>query len=294
MKKLVASVGLVALGASAVQTASAQSLAAPDNTKPWSVSAALRGFYDDNISTLPNNFTLPPGQHRDSFGFEVNPGVALAWSLETTTISLSYLYSLKYYNNKPFLSTSHDDQTHTFNAAVTHKFSEQTEGRVSDSFVVGQEPDMLRAGPTMATFQRIPGDNIRNYGTIGLDTKLTRLFGIGLGYDNTLYDYADKGETLPPRGTPGNILPSFAGTLNRMENGAHIEPTWQLWPETKGLLGYSFRQIDYTADEFIGGTVDAGGNIAPPPGSIKSDVRDNRSHRLYVGAEHNFTPDFSV
>src|SRR5262249_45623385 len=66
MKKIVASVGLVALGASGVQTAFAQDFSA-DNSKPWSISATLRGFYDDNVNTWPNNQPLPNGFSRGSW-----------------------------------------------------------------------------------------------------------------------------------------------------------------------------------------------------------------------------------
>jgi len=55
MKKLV-SVGLLASG-----TTGAQAVDVPGETasmpKPWSVSATLRGFYDDNFNTVPNNST---------------------------------------------------------------------------------------------------------------------------------------------------------------------------------------------------------------------------------------------
>ena len=148
----------------------------------------LRGFYDDNVSTLPNDFTLPAGAHRDTFGFEVSPSAALVWSVEQTTVNLGVLYSLKYYDHKPLNSTDHSDQSFAFNAGLTHAFSEETEFRVSDSFVIGQEPDLLRAGNTFSTFQRISGDNIRNYGTISLEAQLTPQFGLGAGYDNAFYD----------------------------------------------------------------------------------------------------------
>src|SRR5437867_6973985 len=99
MKKIVASVGLVALGASGVQAASPS----PFNTdaaKPWSVAATLRGFYDDNYQTLPKDAVLAPGTHRQSLGFEVSPSATLNWQLEQTTIGLSYAYALKYYENR--------------------------------------------------------------------------------------------------------------------------------------------------------------------------------------------------
>src|SRR5205807_592111 len=99
MKKIVASVGLVALGASGLQAASPSPFNS-ETSKPWSIAATLRGFYDDNFQSLPDG-PLPAGVHRDSFGFEVSPSVIFSWPLEETTITLSYLHSLKYYEHKP-------------------------------------------------------------------------------------------------------------------------------------------------------------------------------------------------
>jgi len=290
MKKIVASVGLVAIGASGIQIASAQALGAPDASKPWSVSATLRGFYDDNDSTLPNNATVPDGRHRDSFGFEVSPSAALAWSVDQTTITLGALYSFRHYDHIPLNATGHNDNTFTFNAGLTHAFNEQISARVSDSFVIGQEPDLLRAGNTFSTFQRVSGNNIRNYGMIGLDAQLTPEFGIGAGYDNAFYDYKDRG---PGFGT-AVVQPSLAGALNRIENRAHIEGTWQVMPETKALIGYQFTDVNYNANELIGGSVlhDFFGNPVAVFDPVFSKNRDSREHTGYVGAEHSFSPQF--
>jgi hypothetical protein len=284
MKKIVASVGLVAIGASGIQTACAQSLVAADASKPWSVSATLRGFYDDNSSTIPNDVTLPPGLHRDTFGFEVSPAAALSWSMDQTTITLGALYSFRHYDRVPLNSTGHNDHTFTFNAGLTHAFNEQISARVSDSFVIGQEPDLLRAGNTFSTFQRVSGNNIRNYGMIGLDAQLTPEIGIGVGYDNAFYDYKDRGP-----GLVGIVVqPSLAGALNRIENRAHVELYYQVMPETKALVGYQFTDVNYNADELIGGIVD------PFTGAVLNPVfsknRNSREHTGYVGAEHSFSP----
>ena len=125
-----------------------------ESGKPWSVSATLRGFYDDNINTLPDNTQVA---HRGSAGFQVSPGVQFSFPMEQTTLSFGYVYSLKYYENKPVNNADHYDQTHDFHAALTHAFSERYQLSVRDSFVIGQEPDMLRAGNTFNTFQRISG-----------------------------------------------------------------------------------------------------------------------------------------
>src|SRR5689334_21144233 len=111
MNKIAVSVGLVALSASALQNASAQeSIDVPKPPKPWSISATLRGFYDDNPSTLPDNSV----NKHDSFGAEVSPSASFVWNVEQTSISLTYLYSIKYYDHKPFDNADHYDQTHTF------------------------------------------------------------------------------------------------------------------------------------------------------------------------------------
>jgi len=292
MKKIVASVGLVAIGASGIQTASAQALSAPDASKPWSVSATLRGFYDDNTATIPNNVTLPPGVHRDTFGFEVSPSAALNWSVDQTTLTLGVMYSFMHYDRIPLNATGHNDNDFTFNAGLTHAFNEQISARASDSFVIGQEPDLLRAGNTFATFQRVSGNNIRNYGTIGLDAQLTPEFGASLGYDNAFYDYKDRGPgtlTLPD----GGVLyePSTAGALNRIENRAHIEGNYQIMPETKVLIGYQFTDINYNANEYIGGVFDP---FFLGDTRVSSNFRNSRQHTGYVGAEHNFSPEFKA
>ena len=68
-----------------------------------------------------------------------------------------------------------------------------------DSFVIGQEPDLLRAGNTYNTFQRIPGNNLRNFGGVNFEAQVTPMFGVEVGYANTLYSYADDHYTIISR-----------------------------------------------------------------------------------------------
>lgn len=273
MKKIVASVGLVAVGASGLQAASLSSLTA-EGAKPWSVSATLRGFYDDNFNTAPNSAASRPS----AFGFEVSPSVAFSWSTEQTSASLSYLYSLRYYDKRPFGNSDKYDQSHSFNALLNHAFNARWSVNLQDSFVIGQEPDLLRAGQTFNTYQRVPGDNIRNYGAINLDTQWTPLFGTEVGYANTLFHYADTG---------GNAFsPSLAGLLDRLENYLHLDGRWQVLPQTVGVLSYRYGQVDYTGDEEVGFDLDTGD-------IYHSSVRNNRSHSGFVGVDHQFLPNLT-
>ena len=283
MKKVIASVGLVALGASGVQAALDPGTTA-DTAKPWSVSATLRGFYDDNVSGLANNTTLSSGAQRGSAGFEVSPSILASWPLEQTTITLGYVYSLKYYDVRPPGNAENLDQSHDFNASVSHYFSERYQINVRDSFVMGQEPDLLRAGNTYNTFQRIPGNNLRNFGSINFEAQITPKLGLEAGYANTFYSYADDQVTVS---SAGAVTSSLSGLLDDIDQTIHLDGRWQLQPQTIGVLGYQFRAVNYTAGQPIGG------NLLVPSSILWSDIRNSTMHYGYVGIDHNFQPDLT-
>jgi hypothetical protein len=155
---------------------------------------------------------------------------------------------------------------------------------VQDSFVIGQEPDVLRvANSALGTFQRISGDNIRNYGSILFNAQITRPFGIEVGYANALYNYDDDSAF------------GYSSTLDRLEHTAHIDGRWIIQPNTVGIVGYAISWVDYTADQQIGAYDTGEPNPLPPPATIiaplYSDSRNSLSHYGYVGLEHTFRPD---
>ena len=268
MKKLLTSAGLVALGISSIQAAYAPALSQMETAKPWSLSAALRGFYDDNYTTSVN------GVKRDSFGFEVSPSASLNLPLDQTFIGLSYEYSLRYYEDR---RDNKYDQSHKFEGRLDHAFSERYKLELSDSFVIAQEPEVIApAGGGAAAFPlRTDGDNIRNLGSINFGAQLTELFKLELGYANTFYDYQqDVGDVAPG-------VPSRSGLLDRIEHLASVNFRWQIVPETDAIVGYQFGVVDFTSDEAIG--------IDPTTGNpISSDIRNSRSHYLFGGVDHRF------
>jgi len=281
MKKIVASVGLVAVGASGLQADLLPALTT-ESGKPWTTSATLRGFYDDNVSTIGNNDPLPPGQHRDSYGFEVTPSLEFIFPMDQTTLSFGYVYSLKYYDNKPLNSSGHDISSHDFHAALTHAFSERYSVSVKDSFVIGQEPDFLRAGNTYTTFERVSGNNLRNYGTVDFSAQLTPEFGVDLGYANTFVSYADNASPTPD-GTFTQY--SNSGLLDMLDHRINLDGRYLLQPQTTGVIGFQFRETDYTGHQPIG--VYDNGNY------VMSGDRNARSYYGYVGLDHSFRPDLT-
>lgn len=279
MKKIAASVGLIALGTACVSAAD-ESYSSAEAGKLWKVTASLRGFYDDNVNSVS-----PGGGNRTSTtGFSVNPGATFDWQRDSTTISLNYRYSLLYYGVKPANSTSHIDQNHIFDLALTHLINERYKFRASDSFVLGQEPDTLRSGNALTSTQRIPGDNIRNTAALVVNAELTPLFGIEAGYENTIFDYSARGATI--LSTAPFVIPSVSGTSDRMEHGLHLDGRWQWLPQTTAILGYKYRVVNYTGNEIIA--------ISPTGMQFRSKTRDSRTHTADVGLEHIFNPDFQA
>jgi hypothetical protein len=289
MKRIYASLGLVAIGAASIQSVHGQST---DPSRWWSASASLHGFYDDNVNTQPKDRV-------DSFGFEVSPSLSLNLPLEQTSIAASYTYDFKWYDKQVNGQTGHNDQTHTLAAQLRHAFSERLSMSVQDSFVIGQEPDTIRvANSALATNQRIPGNNIRNYGSILFNAQITRPFGIEVGYANALYNYEDDKFAVATddaigsiTGIPGNPLAvqsSFSGSLDRMEHTPHIDGRWQMLPDTVGIIGYQFGTVSYTQNQPIGVLI----NAFPAANEvITSRDRNSMSHYGYVGLEHTFRPD---
>ena len=93
MKKRVITLGVAALGVAGAQAA---------DGKLWEVSASLKGFYDDNYTTSPDDLA------EESWGIEVSPGLSLSYGQGTDLeINAGYAYGLRWYNDR-----AGDDQDH--------------------------------------------------------------------------------------------------------------------------------------------------------------------------------------
>jgi hypothetical protein len=279
MNKIVTSVGLLALGASALHAAENSTLNRLQDTKPWSVQATLRGFYDDNVNTQPSNGI-------ETAGFDVKPSVDFGLPGEQTSFNVGYAFTARFYDKSPQgAGGDKDDYTHTFDLDLAHAFSPRFDVALSESFVIGQEPDLIRDA---AATQRIDGDNIRNHAGIDFNLVATQLLGFSFGYNNSFYDYDDESvyPALTPVGIDAANQPSNSGLLDRVEHSVRIDSNWKLTPQTVGIVGYTYSQVNYTGDEVIRGIVGLAGQSM-------SDSRDSQGHTLYVGARHVFNPSLT-
>lgn len=274
MKKLFISVGLAAAGSAGLQVY-AQELTPMQTTKIWSVSASLRGFYDDNYTTSSN------GNKQGSAGYEISPTVQFDVPLQQTEIGLKYTYGLYYYQERRNQGNDPYDQSHRLDFWLDHAFTERVQATVKDTFAVGQEPTLLNpgGGPNPNPY-RVNGNNIANNANIALTADWTREFSTVTTYNNAVYDYQNDNGTA--------LQPSLAALLNRLDQSVGNDFRWAVDPETYALIGYRFQWVLYTGGE----------PIAPPsvvhPSTYFSDDNNNRSHFLYLGFQHNFLPNLNV
>jgi hypothetical protein len=260
MKSFFISAGLVAVGTAGLQSALADdsnaSIPAP-SPKIWSVSATLRGFYDDNYSTAITK--------KGSYGIELTPSVALNDSFTQTDIGIRYTYGLYWYQERQILGQNAFDQTHQLDFWLDHAFDERWKVNVTDTFASGQEPALLNGSGTPF---RTEGNNIANHFNVDLGTQWTRELGSDIYYGNDFYDFQQTGDE------------SLAALLNRDEQHVGADLKWTFDPETTVLIGYTFDYVDYVANEQI---VDLNGF------EYNSDSRNYYDHQFYVGLQHQFT-----
>jgi len=290
MKKFFVSAGLVAISAAALESAMADDVSSPAGPKYWSVGATLRGFYDDNYSISSKD--------KGSFGVEFLPTVSAHVPLQQTDMGIRYTYGLYYYQARNDISDNPFDQTHQVDLWIDHAFNERWDGKVTDTFALGQEPELLQPNPSgaIATPYRVNGNNWANHGNALLTTEWTRLLTTQISYQNGLYHYQNSGAMVIgayPTGfiTTGNVGgPSLAGLLNRDEHDIALNLEWTLQPETVILAGYEFDLYDYTGDEPIAMT-------APLPGFsgiYHSGDRNTMAHKIYLGIQETFTPNLQA
>lgn len=275
MKKITTTAGFLALGAASLQAAvNAPAAGSPGAQKPWSVSATLRGFYDDNYNTGSKNSPIAAGQPKDSFGIEVSPSLGFNIVHETTTVGLNYVYSMRWFEARPNNSVDH---MHQVNGKLSHAFSERFKTDVTDSFVVAQEPAIL--DPTIITVPiRSEGDNKRNILDSSLSAKLMENTDLVVGYQNTWYDYQEA---------------TRSALLDRIEHLPRINLRQVILPQTVGVLGYQFGSTEYTAKNSIAASAlipVAPGIFGVRTASVAPRYRDNYSHYFYAGVDQQFTP----
>ncbi len=237
----------------------------PTDSKIWTLSGTLRGFYDDNYLTA--------SKKTGSYGFEASPSFSLNAPFAQTEIGVRYIYGLYYYQTREQDGQRPIDQSHEFDLWLDHAFNPRWEARFEDVVSVYQEPQLTTA---TATPERIEGNNLANDGTISLTTDWTSQFSTKFKYENTYYTYDNNGGSVSD--------PSLTGLLDRDENLASIAFQWAVDEETVASITYQYGQVVYTGGEPIAEL----NNVV-----YDSASRDNRTEYGFAGLTHQFLENLS-
>lgn len=267
MNKLITLASLAAVGVVGVQ-----GQATDGSGRPWSVSAKVRGFYDDNWATASSDsgsWVKP----QESWGINFAPGLKYTLSQDQTSLNASVDYDLRWYEAR---SDDEFDQTVRGEIAATHAFTERYRLDLYDSVVYSEEPSVIEPNGGQATFMRTDGNAWRNYAGLGFTAGLTEKMGTRLGYSNTLYDYREDGPA------------SRSALLDRMEHLATADLRWSFQPTVVGLVGYQYGYYDYTSSDPIWYTP------WPDPSLPDGSSRNQESHYGFVGADYTATPGLTA
>jgi hypothetical protein len=261
MKNLINAAGILSAGLASL--ALATSAYGQDSSKRWTVGAGVRGFFDDNIFTRPDITVGGVDQKVDSFGFDIAPTISYNVPLSQGNLDLGYTYGLRWFENRP---GDNLDQYHNFNGAFSHNFSPRYKLSLAENFAMSQEPEQMAAvgGGGLIPF-RTEGDNIRNSAGAVFTAQLAGALSGELNYNNNYYNYDNIG---------------FEQALNRLEHLFGLNLRYQFRPTTVGVVGYQYGIFDYTSKALT---------QVSPTIIFNPQSKDQNSHFIYAGGDHNFT-----
>jgi long-subunit fatty acid transport protein len=173
-----------------------------------------------------------------------------------------YTYSMRYYEAR---KNNQLDHGHDLNLWLVHQFNERFSIDFADTLTVSQEPTVTEPGLGVVRSQ---GNNFHNNANVNFHAQLTRALELVLGYRNDFYDYETSG------------VGSYSALLDRVEHYMNADLRWRFRPETVAIFGYRYGIGDYTSSDFL----------AP---ATPSNLRDWRSHYVYVGLDHAFSRNFT-
>jgi hypothetical protein len=239
MNKKIITLGVAAIGVAGVQAA--------DAGKVWEVTASLRGFYDDNYTTSPDELA------EESWGIEVSPGINFTLGEGTDMeFSAGYAFGMRYYEDR---ESDNEDYGHELGISLDKKFSDTSVLLLSNGLVVAQEPEILNGGTPL----RIEGDNLRNTFAARYRRILSGSTGVDIGYGNSIFDYEEE---------------YHSSLLDRSYNEVSLDVFYGM-AETEYYAGYRYSSTDFEGD------------VLQVPGLVFNPAaRSNHAHAGYVGARH--------
>ena len=249
MKRVNPAASLLTLGAASIGLL-AVAHAEEGGKSPWTLSANVDGFYDNNVYTR-SGAVNGANARVGSFGLEFSPTVTLSipFNDNASKFIASYTYALRYYDSK----SEHVTHAHQAMVELDHKFSDIASLMLSDSLTYSQDP--AQNAPGGAAYRTV-GDNLYNVASTKVDIKAAPLWDVDLTYSNTLVKFQDS---------------NLRAQLDRMEHLPGLDLRYQLLEATSVMLGYQYRIVNYD-------------------NSVRATDGNLTAHRPFVGLDNNWSP----
>lgn len=184
--------------------------------KPFTVTAGLRGEYDDNIFTSNNN-------RQSSWKTIVDPSIIFEYPMEQTLLSARYTFNATYFSDRP---GDDFDLSHDFVARAAHSFSPKFDVDLRNRFNYSQE-SAIGAG---AVVQRRLGDRYQNEAAATATYRWTDRFATVTSYQNNLVEYESN---------------NVGFVNNYMEHVVSQELRYEVLPTTTAVGAFTFNLVDY-------------------------------------------------
>jgi len=321
MKKIVSAAGMAALGVVGLHAAAGDGLTRMESSKPWSLKANLRGFYDDNVFTTPrdgfrsvfsdadgNNVQTKDAQGNpifkkdsdgnqvpvyetqttkavSSYGLEVRPSANFNLVTDQSHLSLGYEYGYRWYEDRPGRSA---DQSHIFNFSLTHDIDSKTSFSLANTFTLAQEPEVVDS----ATFRKAASESAQGATFRNNLDAVSNLASVSLNrqLNETLSAHLGYSFDLYEYDDDG-YSGSFSSRLDRNKHQINLHLAAQIAEPTTALLGYQFKNVEFTSRDDLGflNYYDSDG-LQQTYGPIDANSRNSDTHVVFVGADHSFSP----
>jgi hypothetical protein len=148
--------------------------------RPFTVTALIRGEYDDNINTSNSN-------KQSSWKIVGEPSIIYNKKQDNTSYAARYTASAAYFFDRP---GDEIDLSHELYGRIKHQFSDRVGIDLRDRLRITQEPQILDAPGSV--YIRSNNDYIYNAFDGDLAIQWTPKFGTISGYGNDIWDYDDK------------------------------------------------------------------------------------------------------
>ncbi len=279
------------LSAPAMTTSTTQGGFLPDTanaTKFYTITASLRGEYDDNIYTSHHNKV-------GSFVTEFSPSFLVNFSSENSTFSGRYTFGLDYYANR---SGQPIDQSHELLLRYTHQFNDRFFLDVRDQFGYYTNPDLLNGVGT--PFRN--GGYFINTATADLEAQWAPKFSTSTNYANVAILYEDSqiggnqnyDENTLTHDFRFALLPKFNFTAGGIFDDTEYFQSDRSFTNYTGDVGVDWQALpNLSASARVGGTVTTSNtqsSFASPYASATVDWRLGKRSDFTFSYLHNVVP----